>query len=47
MHSKNFYAVFALATAVIAVPVPNDDKASTDVMQSIENLLGSPFGNGQ
>lgn len=45
MHTKTFFAVFALAATVAAAPIQADEK-SGDVMKSIENLLGSPFGNG-
>jgi hypothetical protein len=45
MHSKTLLTVFALATAVAAIPVPNS--GSTESLgQEISDVFGSPFGNG-
>jgi len=48
MHSKTFFTVFALATAVVSAPLPGsgDVWASSPPTKSISDLLGSPFGNG-
>jgi hypothetical protein len=50
MHSKTFLAVFALATSVIAAPLPNDiwgaEPSQKSGLQEISDILGSPFGNG-
>ncbi|CZR55071.1 uncharacterized protein PAC_04957 [Phialocephala subalpina] len=51
MQTKTFLAVFALATAAAAVPVPNsiwgaEPSKVTDIMQSVESAIGSPFNNG-
>ncbi|KAE9368305.1 hypothetical protein N431DRAFT_443757 [Stipitochalara longipes BDJ] len=46
MHSKTLLTVFALATAVAAIPVPNDIWGSSPSTESLSDILGSPFGNG-
>ena len=45
MHSQTFIAVFALAAAVAAAPLPNQPSTSNPLTE-IGNILGSPFGNG-
>jgi hypothetical protein len=52
MHSKTFLAVFALATAVVAAPVPDSgdiwgaSPKTESPTEIIEGLMGSPFGTG-
>ncbi|TVY65674.1 hypothetical protein LSUE1_G006049 [Lachnellula suecica] len=47
MHSKTFFAVLALATAVVAAPLPTGSSPRGESgLQQIGDILGSPFGDG-